>query len=190
MTAPAPTDDDLVPVLQAVQRGDDADLLLDNEGIALALGLSLDEVARRLGVAKARSLIWGFRAGRTPAPWFTDLELTVQGRRVVVASIMDLTERKEAQARIERLAYFDALTGLPNRSSFENRLAEMLAEPGKLLLRADMPLDVQFRLQGMGYSIVNEGKTSGPINGIFNDQQHGTLMGGSSDYGDDYGIAW
>ncbi|MDI9237311.1 EAL domain-containing protein [Lysobacter sp. LF1] len=56
--------------------------------------------------------------------------LTVLGRRVVIASIMDLTERKEAQARIERLAYFDALTGLPNRSSFENRLAEMLGESG------------------------------------------------------------
>ena len=42
----------------------------------------------------------------------------------------------------------------------------------------------------MGYTIVNESKSSGPINAIFIDQQHGTLMGGSSDYGDDYGIAW
>lgn len=67
---------------------------------------------------------------------------------------------------------------------------EKLAEPGKLLLRADTPLDLQYRLQAMGYSIVNEGKTSGPINGIFIDQQHGTFMGGASDYGDDYGIAW
>lgn len=79
-----------------------------------------------------------------------------------------------------------------NMGSYQSHTSfgEMLAEPGKLLLRADMPLDIQFRLQAMGYSIVNESKTSGPINGIFIDQQHGTLMGGSSDYGDDYGIAW
>jgi hypothetical protein len=68
-----------------VQQGGDADLLLDNEGIALELGLPLDEVSRRLGVAKARSLIWGFRDGRNPAPWFTDLELTVQGRRLLAS---------------------------------------------------------------------------------------------------------
>lgn len=54
--------------------------------------------------------------------------LTVQGRRVVVASIMDLTERKQAEERIARLAYFDSLTGLPNRSNFENRLVEELRE--------------------------------------------------------------
>ncbi|MES2605382.1 MAG: gamma-glutamyltransferase [Pseudomonadota bacterium] len=65
-----------------------------------------------------------------------------------------------------------------------------VTEPGKLLLRTDTPLDVQFRLQDMGYTIVNENLTSGPINGIFIDQAHKTLMGGSSNYGDDYGVAW
>ena len=34
----------------------------------------------------------------------------------------DITERKEAEHRIERLAYFDSLTGLPNRLSFLERL--------------------------------------------------------------------
>jgi hypothetical protein len=85
MTAPAPTDDDLVSALYVVQQGDDSDVLLDNEGIASALGLTLDEVARRLREAKSRSLIWGFRDGRSPAPWFTDLELTVQGRRLLAS---------------------------------------------------------------------------------------------------------
>ena len=79
-----------------------------------------------------------------------------------------------------------------NMGSYQNHTSfgEHLSEPGKLLLRADTPLDTMFRLQDMGYSIVNEGKTSGPINAIFVDQAHGTLMGGSSDYGDDYGVAW
>jgi gamma-glutamyltranspeptidase/glutathione hydrolase len=83
-------------------------------------------------------------------------------------------------------------TEAANMGSYQNHTSfgEHLSEPGKLLLRADTPLDTMFRLQDMGYSIVNEGKTSGPINAIFVDQAHGTLMGGSSDYGDDYGVAW
>jgi hypothetical protein len=32
--------------------------------------------------------------------------------------------------------------------------------------------------------------TSGPINAIYFDRAHGTLRGGSSNYGEDYGIAW
>ncbi len=37
-------------------------------------------------------------------------------------------EHAEAQAHIERLAYFDTLTGLPNRASFHERAARCLAE--------------------------------------------------------------
>ena len=35
----------------------------------------------------------------------------------------DITERKEAEQKISHLAYFDGLTGLPNRTSFHERLA-------------------------------------------------------------------
>ena len=41
--------------------------------------------------------------------------------RFIVLS-RDITERKEAEARIARLAYFDSLTGLPNRRSFIDRI--------------------------------------------------------------------
>jgi diguanylate cyclase (GGDEF)-like protein/PAS domain S-box-containing protein len=41
----------------------------------------------------------------------------------VVGTIQDITERKEAEERIFRLAYFDGLTGLPNRQSFLELLA-------------------------------------------------------------------
>ncbi len=36
--------------------------------------------------------------------------------------VRDITERKQAEERIFRLAYFDGLTGLPNRQSFVERL--------------------------------------------------------------------
>lgn len=41
--------------------------------------------------------------------------------------IQDITERKQSEARIRNLAYFDQLTGLPNRASLKERLAQALA---------------------------------------------------------------
>ena len=38
----------------------------------------------------------------------------------------DITERKQAEARIEHLAHFDSLTELPNRAAFTMRLAEAI----------------------------------------------------------------
>jgi len=43
-----------------------------------------------------------------------------------VVVVRDITERKLAEARIERLAYFDPLTGLPNRRLFLDRLETAL----------------------------------------------------------------
>ena len=39
----------------------------------------------------------------------------------------DISDKKLAEAEIHRLAYFDALTGLPNRTLLMDRLAQMLA---------------------------------------------------------------
>ena len=39
-----------------------------------------------------------------------------------VYSVRDLTEKKSAEGRIHYLAHYDSLTGLPNRSSFLDRL--------------------------------------------------------------------
>jgi diguanylate cyclase (GGDEF)-like protein len=46
----------------------------------------------------------------------------------VLAIIRDITARKETDARIHRLAYFDALTGLPNREWIREYLSQVLSE--------------------------------------------------------------
>jgi diguanylate cyclase (GGDEF)-like protein len=46
----------------------------------------------------------------------------------VLAIIRDVTVRKETDARIHRLAYFDALTGLPNREWTRDYLTQALAQ--------------------------------------------------------------
>lgn len=44
-----------------------------------------------------------------------------------IGHCMDVTDAKRAEAEIERLAYHDALTGLPNRTLFLDRLEQTLA---------------------------------------------------------------
>ncbi|MGB7296532.1 MAG: gamma-glutamyltransferase [Candidatus Aminicenantales bacterium] len=62
--------------------------------------------------------------------------------------------------------------------------------PGKIDLNEKAAQDVRDKLAAMGYKISIRKYTSGPINAIFFDWQHGTFWGGSSNYGEDYGIAW
>ena len=46
----------------------------------------------------------------------------------VLAIVRDITERKETQAHIQRLAYYDALTGLPNREWIGDYLSRSLSK--------------------------------------------------------------
>lgn len=62
--------------------------------------------------------------------------------------------------------------------------------PGRLLLNTAVPPWVRARLDAMGYDIEYGARTSGPITAIFFDREHGTLWGGASDHGEDYGIGW
>ena len=47
---------------------------------------------------------------------------------ILVAVARDITERKEAEQRLLKLAHFDTLTGLPNRSQFYDSLAHALGQ--------------------------------------------------------------
>ncbi|MDC0708538.1 gamma-glutamyltransferase [Stigmatella sp. ncwal1] len=79
-----------------------------------------------------------------------------------------------------------------NINSFQmrNSFGDHASKPGKLLLHEQMPPWVRGELKRMGYEMSFEPRTSGPINAISIDSKHGTFWGGSSHYGEDYGIAW
>jgi gamma-glutamyltranspeptidase / glutathione hydrolase len=83
-------------------------------------------------------------------------------------------------------------TEAANINSFQMRgsFGNHESQPGRLLLRTDVPSWVQAELRRMGYTLTFEERTSGPINAIFFDRRHGTMWGGSSNHGEDYGIAW
>jgi gamma-glutamyltranspeptidase/glutathione hydrolase len=63
-------------------------------------------------------------------------------------------------------------------------------KPGSILLHESTPPYVRSELQKMGYRMRFDDRTSGPINAIFFDWQHGSFWGGSSNHGEDYGIGW
>jgi gamma-glutamyltranspeptidase/glutathione hydrolase len=42
----------------------------------------------------------------------------------------------------------------------------------------------------MGYTLSFEERTNGPINAILFDGKHGSMGGGSSHHGEEYGIGW
>ena len=73
--------------------------------------------------------------------------------RSILAINTDITSRRAGEARIERLAFFDVLTGLPNRQLMRDRLNSMLlsGKPGALLY---IELDDLKRLNNtMGHDI-------------------------------------
>ena len=80
----------------------------------------------------------------------------------------------------------------PNINSYQMKgsFRDHPSEPGRLLLQEDVPPWVRAELREMGYDLTFQERTSGPINAIYFDREHGTMWGGSSHHGEDYGIAW
>jgi gamma-glutamyltranspeptidase/glutathione hydrolase len=62
--------------------------------------------------------------------------------------------------------------------------------PGRMLINETTPPYVRKELRDMGYDLVIRERTSGPINAIYFDWEHGGFWGGSSNHGEDYGIGW
>jgi hypothetical protein len=89
MKTPAPaavatTNDQLVAMLRTIGERDAEQL--DSRSLGRSLGWTAAQTADSLAAAKARLLIWGIRVGGNPAPCFEDIELTVQGRRFLIAA--------------------------------------------------------------------------------------------------------
>jgi gamma-glutamyltranspeptidase/glutathione hydrolase len=85
-------------------------------------------------------------------------------------------------------------TEAPNINTNQLRLSlggeDRKAKPGSIILQSQTPDWIRKELRAMGYTLGFEERTSGPINAIYFDWKHGGFWGGSSNHGDDYGIAW
>ena len=71
-----------------------------------------------------------------------------------------------------------------------SKTTDRMPKPGHLLLQNKTPQSIKDELIKMGYTLSFGSRTSGPINAIYFDWKHGSFWGGSSNHGEDYGIAW
>ncbi|MBR1220806.1 EAL domain-containing protein [Bradyrhizobium sp. U87765 SZCCT0131] len=96
-------------------------------------------IAKTLSAPSANALVTEIEASRagnitTFDPGNTPeraLEWTVQPMAAggTVVLVEDITERRNAEARINHMARFDELTGLPNRLNFRNEIQRLLSIP-------------------------------------------------------------
>jgi diguanylate cyclase (GGDEF)-like protein/PAS domain S-box-containing protein len=92
---------------------------------------------RDLHLAIAKSVSENYQSDRTWRHLKADggvIEVLTYARRLpfvhknaILVAVVDVTERRQAEARIAYMAHHDALTDLPNRVMFHERLAEALA---------------------------------------------------------------
>ncbi|HEY7112875.1 MAG TPA: EAL domain-containing protein [Thermoanaerobaculia bacterium] len=94
-------------------------------------GVVQENIRRRLA-GEAQTVRYSFRALRKDGQ---EIELEVhgaatefQGRPAIIGTLLDITDRKRAEAQIVYHAYHDPLTELPNRMLFMERLRLQLAQ--------------------------------------------------------------
>jgi diguanylate cyclase (GGDEF)-like protein len=130
--------------LQASQTRDHPWRLLHEDGRDLRPDEIPGDLARRTG-QPVRDRVVGMVVGAASPRWVMQSAVPVErddrpGRHHVVSTFVDITARRELEARLEQRASHDALTGLSNRLRFEERLresaarADRAAEPLALLL--------------------------------------------------------
>ena len=77
-----------------------------------------------------------------------------------------------------------------NSNQMRSSFGDHSSRPGRMTIHESVPTWVRAELEDRGYILTTSPITSGPINAIFFDRVHGTMWGGSSHHGEDYGIAW
>ena len=89
----------------------------------------LTQLLEQRGVA--RNIEWEIYCKNGSKKWILANVWAVRGADGKIlrreGAIQDITERKAAEGQVQFMAYYDALTGLPNRTLFQDRLAKALA---------------------------------------------------------------
>jgi len=80
----------------------------------------------------------------------------------------------------------------PNFTSYQmqSSFGAHVSEPGVISVSPKLPEWVTGQLSEMGYEVKSDQRPYSPITAIYFDPETGTMWGGASDYGDDYGVAW
>jgi gamma-glutamyltranspeptidase/glutathione hydrolase len=135
--------------------------------------------------------------GKRPRATLTPMLALKDGRPYVSAAVQggDTQDQNLLQFFLNMVAFgmnVQEAVEAPNIVSYQlhDSFGDHEKQPGRLTLNEAVPPWVRKELGDMGYRIDYRRLTSGPINAVYFDWEHGTFWGGSSNYGEDYGIAW
>ena len=137
------------------------------------------------------------RPGQRPRATLTPSIATKDGKPLLAFSVQggDTQDQNLLQfflnvvefgMNVQQAAEAHNITSFQMQSSF----GAHRAEPGRLQLTPRVPPFTRAELERMGYDVETVERTYSPITAIWFDQRNGTMQGGASDYGDDYGVAW
>ena len=135
--------------------------------------------------------------GKRPRATLTPMLALKDGRPYVSAAVQggDTQDQNLLQFFLNMVEFgmnVQEAAEAPNIASYQlhDSFGNHEKQPGRLTLNESVPPWVRKELDAMGYRLDYRRRTSGPINAVYFDWDHGTFWGGSSDYGEDYGIAW
>lgn len=81
--------------------------------------------------ARAAQLLAVRKNGETFPVELSASDMELEGKRYFIGIVRDITERKQTEERIERMAHHDFLTGLANRALFRDRLEHAIAQAAR-----------------------------------------------------------
>ncbi len=165
--------------------------------IAGKTGIGLSQRMQSFVVDEAENPYNVVRPGQRPRVTLTPTLVTKDGKPWVSVAVQggDTQDQNILQFLLDMIHFHmnvQEATEAANFTSFQmvSSFGEHERDPGALLLNAATPPWVRSDLVRRGYHLSFGERTSGPLNAIWFDRDHGTLWGGSSDYGEDYGICW
>jgi gamma-glutamyltranspeptidase/glutathione hydrolase len=165
--------------------------------IAGSTGIGLSQRMQSFVLSEAMNPFNVVQPGQRPRATLTPSIALQDGKPLIAFSVQggDTQEQNLLQfflnmvefgMNVQQAAEAHNITSYQMQSSF----GAHTAEPGRLQVTSKVSEWTRGELGRMGYSVETVNRTYSPITAIFFDRQNGTMWGGASDYGEDYGVAW
>ncbi len=165
--------------------------------IAGSTGIGLSQRMQSFVLSEAMNPFNVVQPGQRPRATLTPSIALKEGKPLIAFSVQggDTQEQNLLQfflnmiefgMNVQQAAEAHNITSYQMQSSF----GAHKAEPGRLQLTAKVSEWTRDELGRMGYSVETVARTYSPITAIYFDRKNGTMWGGASDYGEDYGVAW
>lgn len=96
---------------------------------------SIEAITKGVGSSQPRESTWRRKDGLEVSVEVNRQAVRSGGDWIIVSVARDITERKLTEAKLQQLAHYDSLTGLPNRRLFQESLSKAIEQADALGLQ-------------------------------------------------------